>query len=117
MRTMSYCKDSDSFVRRLATVMWEELLGRLLFAIDVVKLYPSIIHVHCVQTLRWYLRRHRFPRAEFVCDMVFVILTYNYCEFDGEIWRQVTGYGTGVANAAEVANLYLNDSYQSTWQV
>ena len=39
--------------------------------------------------------------------MVMVILSYNYCQFDGDIWLQVIGYGTGVANAAEVANLYL----------
>ena len=105
MLTTAYVKDSDFIARLLAHVIVAP--GELLFVCDVTKLYPSILHGHCVTTIRWYLHRKGFHRTEFVCDLIAIILAYNYCEFDGELWRQVVGYGTGVANGAEVANLYL----------
>ena len=103
--TGSFCKDSDSFIRLLARTSVPTRC--LIFSYDVEKLYPSILHGHCLSTVRQYLLRKRFRYTHLVCSLLAIILAENFCEFDGVIYHQHTGFATGVACGSEVANIYL----------
>ena len=105
-RTPCFCKDSDSFIRSLSAEHVPR--GAVLFSYDVEKLYPSILHGHCISTVRAYLLQLNFRFTLLVCELLAVILAYNYCEFDGQIFHQHTGFATGVACGSEIANLYLS---------
>jgi len=114
-RTPAFTKDSDSVIRDLdaaaaatqAGTLFDAALGDILFSFDVCTLYPSIQHGHCLQTLRAYLSALDFEFTELVLQLLEIILTMNYCEFNGRIYLQTVGFATGVACGAEVANLYL----------
>ena len=36
-----------------------------------------------------------------------IILNRNYCNFNGQTWRQFIGFATGIACGAEIANLFI----------
>ena len=57
-RTTSFCKDSDSFIRAVSAQSFPA--QATLFSFDVEKLYPSILHSHCVATIRAYLTAQGF---------------------------------------------------------
>ena len=103
--TTSFCKDSDSFIRELSTFTFSH--HGTLFSFDVEKLYPSILHGHCVSTIRAYLLSKRFRYTLLVCNLLAVVLAYNFCQFDNVLYHQHTGFATGVACGSEVANIYL----------
>ena len=105
LATGSYCKDSDSICRMfealyIPTAAW-------IFTVDAVKLYPSIIHNHLILVLDAYLREVEFVYTDICLELLKFILAFNYCEFEGQVYRQHTGFATGVACGAEAAALYL----------
>jgi hypothetical protein len=102
--TPSYVSDTDSFTRRLSTV----LVGphHLLVTYDIVNLYPSIPHAAAKSTVYEHLHRASCPYADFVADAVGLILGFNFCLFAGTVFQQLHGFATGVANGSEVAHIY-----------
>ena len=103
--TASFCKDSDSVCRMLLELVIPR--GALLFTCDVVKLYPRIRHGHFLEVLGALFAEMGFAYAELVLELLAFILAYNFCEFEGKVYRQTVGFATGVACGAEAANLYL----------
>ena len=78
-----------------------------LLTYDVVRLYPSIPHTLCYTLLHRHLRASGCSYASFLINALKIILNYNFCNFNGKTWRQHTGFATGIACGAEVANLFV----------
>ena len=38
-----------------------------------------------------------------------LVLTLNFCQFNGRVFHQILGFATGVVCGAEVANIYLHE--------
>eukprot|EP01050_Picozoa_sp_SAG11_P003502 SAG11_NODE_199_length_12635_cov_104.801771_5_plen_393_part_01 len=81
--------------------------GAYLLTYDVVRLYPSIPHELCYTLLRRHLRACGCGHVAFLIAALRIILNCNYCTFNGRTWRQHTGFATGIACGAEVANLFV----------
>ena len=105
-RLSTFIHDSDDFIRRISALVLPT--GALLCQIDVMKLYSSIIHDHCIFTVRAYLIEEGFPMVELAIAIITLVLAENYCIFNGRIFKQVVGFATGVAFGAEVADIYLH---------
>eukprot|EP01050_Picozoa_sp_SAG11_P010692 SAG11_NODE_1086_length_5931_cov_2.593450_4_plen_526_part_00 len=105
LETPVFTQDSDQINRELLT----RAVGgqHFLVTYDVVRLYPSIPHELCYTLLRRHLRARRCPYTDFVIAALRIILNYNYCVFDGDVYHQYIGFATGIACGAEIANLFV----------
>ena len=78
-----------------------------LLTYDIVRLYPSIPHDLCYVLIRRHLAAQKCPHTDFIIAALKVVLNFNFCRFDGRVYRQFIGFATGIACGAEVANLFI----------
>ena len=105
----SYVRDSSHFILR----MQDKILPQdvLLVTIDVTALYPSIPHTEGIAANIKALYREEessppFPQSV-AREILTIILTRNYFEFDGRMYRQTRGTAMGTHMAPSYANLFL----------
>ena len=87
----------------------------LLITYDVCRLYPSIPHDKCYRFVRNHLHDRNFFLANFCAATLLVILTYNFCYFGGDVFHQTVGFATGVSCGAEVAHIFLEELFATTF--
>eukprot|EP01049_Picozoa_sp_SAG25_P003198 SAG25_NODE_181_length_12544_cov_32.416472_5_plen_507_part_00 len=101
-----YVKDSDAISRVLRDTVVPS--GAFIITIDVVSLYPRIVHSLCYQILESHLNAHGCPYTDFALALCRLVLDNNYCQFNGDTLHQITGFATGVSLAKEVAQIYVH---------
>lgn len=84
-----------------------------IFSIDVESLYPSINLDKAIPTIHSYIMEHQEelnipkPLVWVIFRALNFVLKNNYTEFQGVIYKQVTGTAMGANVAPPFANLYL----------
>jgi len=114
--TTTYVRDADDLTCRLQGVH----VGPrdVLVTYDVVNLYPSIPHDLCLDMVKQRLQRDwdanaptldRTVPVNFIMTMLRLVLSQNFCQFSGVVYRQLIGYATGTACGGQVAHIYLEE--------
>jgi hypothetical protein len=82
-----------------------------LFGADVTALYPSIRIDKCLKALEWFMTTYmpRLPilTKNFLLRIAKIILDNSYVEFEGKIYKQILGIGTGTISSGDFGNIYL----------
>ncbi|KAJ8032026.1 hypothetical protein HOLleu_25430 [Holothuria leucospilota] len=104
----SYIKDTEDFIRKvhgLGPIPHDAFL----VTIDVVDLYPSILHNDGISALRTFLSERHVPRASVngICDMCEIVLKRNVFEFNSEFFLQTSGTAIGTKMAPAYANIFM----------
>jgi hypothetical protein len=103
--TPVFTQDSDQINRELNDFS----VGKddLIITYDIVRLYPSIPHELCFVLLQRHLTAQGCRYTDFIIAALRIILNRNYCNFNGQTWRQFIGFATGISCGAEIANLFI----------
>jgi hypothetical protein len=110
----SILRNSLDLMRHCALVSFPA--NCVLLSADVVNLYPNIPVEEGVQfvgeAIDDYNRNlpegEKHVDKEFICALLYWVLTNNYVEFDGKCWKQIQGTAMGTPCAVVYANLYLH---------
>ena len=81
----------------------------ILCTIDVVGLYPSILHDEGLEALRTALnsRENRSVSTDTLVELANLVLTNNFFEFNGNFFKQIRGTAIGTKCAPSYAILFL----------
>ena len=104
----SYIKDATHFLNKLCSI--SAIPNDSLFVtLDLSSLYTNIPHTEGIQVARIYLNKRtlKTPPTETVCDLIDLILTNNYFEFNGQHFLQKQGTAMGTWMAPPYANLFM----------
>ena len=83
--------------------------NNVILTADVTSLYPSIPIAAGIAAVRHTMVRfnYRIDECDFIIDLLSWILNNNYCIFNDEIYRQLTGTAMGTPCAPTYANIFL----------
>ena len=99
---------TDELLKKLDQLQCRE--GMHLITLDVVNLYPSICRSHML-SLVVPLIRSKFAcqqLATFVIEVLAMVLSVVFVEFEGVLYKAEEGIPTGLSVAGVLANLYLS---------
>eukprot|EP01039_Chlorochromonas_danica_P009434 gene9434-10423_t len=110
--TTSICHSVHTFINDLKELYHNKTLptNTRIITADVTSLYPSIPIDYGLTTLRHMLHRtNSFPpdEVEFLMELLEWVLTNNYFEFNGIVYRQLKGTAMGTPVAVSYAQLVL----------
>ena len=84
----------------------------LLCTLDITSLYTNIPHHEGVQAIKELLAIHRdinaLPHNSYIIELLQVVLTNNYFDFNGKHYHQKSGTATGTKLAPSYANLFMS---------
>ena len=110
-RIKSYIKDTGHFIR----IIEETTLPKdcILATIDVKSMYTNIPHEEGIKAVIDTLYKSN-PNAEYMpipaqtlADMLNIVLTKNYFQFDNSMYHQIQGTAMGTKMAPAYANLFM----------
>lgn len=104
----SFLKDSDSLIKILKTLQWEENYSFL--TLDVTSLYSNIDHKKGMECTEHFLKGDlEIPPLQrtFLMDCLEFILYNNFFTYDGDIYHQAKGTAMGTRMAPSYANLFM----------
>ena len=85
--------------------------GMLLCTLDITSLYTNIPHNEGIQSIKELLAIHRhtntLPHNSYIVELLEVVLTNNYFDFNGKHYHQISGTAMGTKLAPSYANLFL----------
>ena len=104
----SYTKDTNHFLLKLCQI-GRVPEGALLCTVDVMALYPSILHEEGLEAIREALDRRVNPSVatDTLVELASLVLDNNYFEFDNKFYRQTLGTAIGTKFAPAFANLFM----------
>ena len=104
----SYIKDTGHFLNIIETIEIQE--EDLLVTVDVSSLYTSIRHQDGITALKHWLIENGTPRekAEFIGVLAKLVLTSNYCTFNGKLYLQKQGTAMGTRMAPNYAIIFMH---------
>ena len=109
-KVKSYIKDTNHFLNKI------KKLGRLpdgaiLCTMDVVGLYPNILHGEGLASLRRFLetRDNKQISSDTLTELAKVVLKNNIFEFDEETFKQNPGTAIGTKFASPYSILFMAD--------
>lgn len=110
--TTSICHSVHTFIEDLKKLYHRKTLpsNTRIITADVTSLYPSIPIDYGLSTLRHMLHRTNSfdpEEVEFLMDLLEWVLTNNYFEFNGIVYRQLKGTAMGTPVAVSYAQLVL----------
>ena len=85
-------------------------MNSTLLCADVTSLYPNIPTLLGIQTVSKVIKDlHCFTNnhLDFLMDLLYWVLTNNYCEFNERIYLQIKGTAMGTPVATSYANIFL----------
>ena len=83
----------------------------LFFTLDITSLYTNIPHNEDTQAIKEFLAIHRdinvLPHNSYIIELLEVVLTNNYFDFNGKYYHQKSGTAMGTKLAPLYANLFM----------
>jgi hypothetical protein len=81
----------------------------VIFCADVSNLYPSIPTLEGIAAVRSVCTEYNYltDELDLILDLLFWVLTNNYCIFDNNIYHQIRGTAMGTPVAVTYANIFL----------
>ena len=81
---------------------------------DITSLYTDISHNEGIQSIKEKLAIHRtpnnLPHNSYIIELLEVVLTNNYFEFNGTYYHHVSGTAVGTKLAPSHINLFMTTS-------
>ena len=85
--------------------------GMLPCTVDITRLYTKIPHNEVIQSIKELLAIHKLPNSlphnSYISELLEVVLTYNYFEFNGKHYHQVSGNAMATNLAPSCVNLFM----------
>ena len=96
----------------------------LLCTLNITSLYTNIPHNEGIQSIKELLAIHRppnsLPKNSYITELLGVVLSNNYFEFNGKHYNQVSGTAMGTKLAPSYANLFMTkfeENYVYTYRL
>ena len=109
----SYIQDTPDLLRKLEAVNASVKIPENSFpiSIDVIGLYTNIPHEEGEAAFKKALSKRSNPEipAEFLIQLLHLVLKYNILEYDEELYRQTHGTAMGTPVAPTYANFFMAD--------
>ena len=106
----SYIRDSTHMINILLD--YEPTPNMLLCTLDITSLYTNIPHYEGVQAIKEILAIHRdinaLPHNSYIIELLQVVLTNNYFDFNCKHYHQKSGTAMGTKLAPSYANLFMS---------
>ena len=107
--SQSYIGDSTHLINILNKFIMQP--GMLLCTLDITSLYTNIPHNEGIQSIKEMLAIHKppncLPHNRCIIELLEVVLTNNYFEFNGKHYHQMSGTAMGTKLAPSYANLFM----------
>ena len=111
----SYIRDSTHMINILNK--FNMLPDMLLCTLDITSLYTNIPHNEGIQCIKEFLAIHRhtnaLPHNSYIVELLEVVLTNNYFDFNGKHYHQISGTAMGTKLAPSYANLFMTKFEQN----
>ena len=111
----SYIRDSTHMINILKD--FQIIPNMLLCTLDITSLYTNIPHSEGVQAIKELLAIHRdinaLPHNSYIIELLQVVLTKNYFDFNGKHYHQKSGTAMGTKLAPSYANLFMSKFEQA----
>ena len=105
----SYTRDSTHMINILNN--FKILPDMLLCTLDITSLYTNIPHNEGTQAIKEFLAIHRdtnaLPHNSYIIELLQVVLTNTYFDFNGRHYHQKSGTAMGTKLAPSYANLFM----------
>ena len=105
----SYTRDSTHMVNILNN--FSTFPDVLLCTLDITSLYMNIPHNEGTQSIKEFLAIHRdtnvLPHKSYIIELLEVVLTDNYFNFNGKHYHQKSGTAMGTKLAPSYTNLFM----------
>ena len=89
----------------------------ILCTLDITSLYTNIPHNEGIQSIKNFLAIHRdtnaLPHNSYIIELLEVVLTNNYFDFNGKHYHQTSGTAMGTKLAPSYANLFMTKFEQN----
>ena len=83
----------------------------ILYTLNITSLYTNILHNKGAQSIKEFLAIHRDTNAlahnMYTIELLEVVLTNNYFNFNGKHYHQLSGTAMGTKLAPSYANLFM----------
>ena len=105
----SYIRDSTHMINILNKFNMSP--DMLLCTLDIASLYTIIPHNEGIQSIKEFLAIYRhtntLPYNSYIVELLEVVLTNNYFDFNGKHYHQISGTAMGTKLATSYANLLM----------
>ena len=105
----SYIRDSTHMINILNNLNISP--DTLFCTLDITSLYTNIPHKEGTQAIKEFLAIHRdtnaLPHNSYITELLEVVLTNNYFDFNGKYYHQKSGTAMGTKLAPSYANLFM----------
>ena len=105
----SYIRDSTHMINIFKN--FKIIPHMLLCTLDITSLYTNIPHSESVQAIKEFLAIQRdinaLPHNSYIIELLQVVLTNNYFDFNGKHYHQKSGTSMGTKLAPSYANLFM----------
>ena len=105
----SYIRDSTHMINILKD--FQTIPNMLLCTLDITSLYTNIPHSEVYKPLKsfWQFTRdiNALPHNSYIIELLQVVLTNNYFDFDGKHYHQKSGTAMDTKLAPSYANLFM----------
>ena len=105
----SYIRDSTHMINILNNLNTSP--DMLLCTLDITSLYTNITHNEGTQAIKEFLAIHRdtnvLPCNSYIIELLEVVLTNNYFDFNGKHYHQKSGTAIGTKLAPSYDNLFM----------
>ena len=106
----SYIRDSTHMIKILQN--FKITPNMLLCTLDITSLYTNIPHDEGIQAIKELLAIDRdiqaLPNNSYIIELLQVVLTNNYFDFNGKHYHQKSGTAMGTKSAPSYANLFMS---------
>ena len=106
----SYIRDSTHMIDNLQD--FNTIPNMLLCTLDITSIYTNIPHDEGVQAIKELLAIHRdikaLPHYSYIIELLQVVLTNNYFDFNGKHYHQKSGTAMGTKLAPSYANWFMS---------